>query len=87
MRQTGEVFNTYEEYLQRLHLLHSKQWTSKISGRNGLNYEEAIHEDSNVDSLLAKACLPHAILRYKVLGIQQSFTFEAPTPGSFTFPV
>ena len=60
MRQTGEVFLTYEDYLQRLQLLRSKQWSSQISGRQGLNYEEAAHEDSNVDALVAKAKLhPH----------------------------
>ena len=65
MRQTGEVFQTYEEYLQRLRLLHSKQWSSQISGRNGLNFEEAAHEESNVDALIAKArlhqCVNHSV--------------------------
>lgn len=57
MRQTGEVFHTYEEYLQRLRLLHARQWSSQISGRKGLNYEEAAHEDKSVDALIAKARL------------------------------
>lgn len=54
VRQTGEIFQSYEEYIGRLRLLHSKRWTSQCSGRNGLNYEQALEEDDNVDDLIAK---------------------------------
>ena len=56
VRQTGEVFDSYEDYTKRLRLLQSKNWTSQISGKNGLNYEEAIHEDTSIDALVAKVC-------------------------------
>lgn len=57
MGQTGEYFYTYEDYLERLRLLQSKQWGSLSTGKNGLNYQQALFEDCNADELTAKVCL------------------------------
>ncbi len=63
VRQTSEIFHSYEEYLQRIRLLQSRQWSSLVSGRHGLNYEEALHEDSSVEALVAKVNLLQDIFR------------------------
>lgn len=50
VRQTKEIFTTYEAYTARLKLLQSKQWSS--NGKAGLNYEEAILEDKRAEDWL-----------------------------------
>jgi hypothetical protein len=39
---TGEVFQDYESYLERLLLCKSRQWTCSITGKNGLTFQEAL---------------------------------------------
>lgn len=57
VRQTGEVFVTYEEFAARLRLLQSRQWSS--NGKTGLNYEEAIREDRDAETWLKEVCFSH----------------------------
>lgn len=43
--QTGEVFDSYDLYLNHLRLLQSSRWTS-LKGTEGLNFSQASLEDS-----------------------------------------
>ena len=45
--QTGEICDGYDGYVDRLRLLQSNRWTS-LKGNSGLNYSQAIAEDSSV---------------------------------------
>ena len=45
--QTGEIYDGYNGYVDRLRLLQSNRWTS-LKGSSGLNYSQAIAEDSSV---------------------------------------
>eukprot|EP00871_Galdieria_phlegrea_P002712 jgi/Galph1/3441/GphlegSOOS_G2114.1 len=45
LRQTGEVFENYESYLERLFLYKRRKWTCSITGKSGLTYEEALHSE------------------------------------------
>ena len=56
VRQTGEVFATYEEYISRIILLTSRQWQS-TNGKTGLTYEQALREDELAQHLLEKVRL------------------------------
>lgn len=49
LRQTGEIFDSYESYLSRVRLLQSKQWSA--GGKDGLNYEQALVEEQRAQEL------------------------------------
>ena len=53
---TGEVFESYDQYIERLRLLQSHRWTS-LKGTSGLNFSQASMEDSQRKSFLLKASL------------------------------
>lgn len=44
--QTGEIFTTYESYLQRMDWYKSKRFTCEVSGRSGLSFFDALRSES-----------------------------------------
>lgn len=59
VKETGEVFSSYEEYLARMRSLKGNHTASQGGGRNGLTLEKANREDGSTDVLVAKVGTYH----------------------------
>jgi hypothetical protein len=64
--QTGEVFTTYESYLQRMDWYKQKRFTCEVSGRSGLSFFDALRSElagsREVDQAFPEP-LKHPVLR------------------------
>lgn len=49
IRFTGEIFQVYEEYLEKLTLYRRRQWTCEFSGNHALSYEQALHSEAGAN--------------------------------------
>jgi hypothetical protein len=47
IKETGELFPTYDDYLNRVDFYRRKTFTCEISGRTGLDFFEALHSEVN----------------------------------------
>lgn len=48
IKNTGEILRDYEEYVQKVRLYRTPQWTCAYSGKSGLTYEQAIKEEAKI---------------------------------------
>ncbi|GJD07034.1 Bromodomain adjacent to zinc finger domain protein 1A [Galdieria sulphuraria] len=58
---TGEVFQDYESYLERLLTCKSRNWTCSITGKSGLTFQEALASEKETSWKLVDA----AYVRFK----------------------
>ncbi|CEG66262.1 hypothetical protein RMATCC62417_02874 [Rhizopus microsporus] len=45
LRSTNEVFDNYEEYINKLSLYHQAVWECEVTGRQNLTYEQALESE------------------------------------------
>merc|ERR1719399_1947878 len=64
-RATGEAFDNYGDYAERLALLRSRVWSCSLTGKGSLTYEEALQSEQGSKKLLEKFPVTHerAVLR------------------------
>eukprot|EP01102_Stenamoeba_stenopodia_P003950 TRINITY_DN1408_c0_g1_i12.p1 TRINITY_DN1408_c0_g1~~TRINITY_DN1408_c0_g1_i12.p1 ORF type:complete len:708 (-),score=259.09 TRINITY_DN1408_c0_g1_i12:138-2261(-) len=61
VRFTKEMFNTYEEYIERFEQYRQRQWTCAATGRKNLTYEEALLSEQRAE-LSSKSFPEHFLL-------------------------
>jgi hypothetical protein len=54
LRVSGEAVRGYEEYLEKLRLYRTRQWSCAYTHKGGLTYEEALKEEERITSMLSK---------------------------------
>ena len=86
IRFTGEVFQVYEEYLEKMHLYRRRVWTCEFSSTHSLTYEQALKSElganqwienfpkSHMKALLSKCQWSTAKLDDLVNDIYKEFT-------------
>ncbi|KAI5706533.1 hypothetical protein M8J75_009072 [Diaphorina citri] len=50
--QTGEAFEDYEDFCERVYLCNSIQWSCSYTGKSGLTYKEALESEENAKKML-----------------------------------
>uniref|UniRef100_A0A8D8PWH5 Bromodomain adjacent to zinc finger domain protein 1A n=1 Tax=Cacopsylla melanoneura TaxID=428564 RepID=A0A8D8PWH5_9HEMI len=50
--QTGEAFEDYEEFCERVYLCNSIQWSCSYTGKSSLTYKEALDSEENAKKML-----------------------------------
>ncbi|KAI6658506.1 hypothetical protein LOD99_15306 [Oopsacas minuta] len=82
MRVTGEILQTYEEYISRLHWYLDKNWICDRTGRSGLTLEQALESESTADKVVSY--FP-THLHQDVLEIVQGNTLKLDQLIQYTF--
>eukprot|EP01052_Picozoa_sp_SAG31_P008827 SAG31_NODE_452_length_15484_cov_20.883198_4_plen_857_part_00 len=70
IRFTGEIFQVYEEYLEKLHLYRRRIWTCEFSGASSLTYEQALKSEIGANQWIEK--LPRTHMKAMLLKCQWS---------------
>ncbi|KAF7306668.1 hypothetical protein MIND_00458400 [Mycena indigotica] len=74
LRQTGEIFDTYEQYSARMSFYRQKQFQCEVTGKSGLDYFQAVESEQQEARILHHRFpqpLKAAVLRsvqYQVVG-------------------
>ncbi|CAL5016886.1 unnamed protein product [Urochloa decumbens] len=76
IRFTKEIFQDYQEYLNRLNLYRKKVWTCEVSGKSKLTYEEALVCEQRAAvkaQLLPKELIVHVLqmVQYSTLSLTE----------------
>ena len=45
-RFTGEVFDDYDDYVEKMKFYLARQWSCKYTGQSGLTFEEALQSEA-----------------------------------------
>ena len=56
VKESGEVFVSYEEYMQRKNHIKSKEWTCELTGSSGLSFSEARESENDARLMLDQVC-------------------------------
>ena len=76
MRITGEVFESYEDYLETLRSYLARKWTCRYTGTSGLTMEEALNSEAKSGLYTAEMPETHVkpaleIVQHSLLGTDQ----------------